>query len=226
MVNLSNVTFKYDNQIVFEDLNLQIEQGEFIFLIGKSGAGKSTFLELLYMNQFPNEGYVEIGDFSSQTIKKNEIPLLRRKIGVVFQDYKLMEERKVYDNVAFVLQIINTPKKLIKKKVLAALNEVGLLHKQNNFPDELSGGEKQRLAIARAIVNEPMILLADEPTGNLDPETAHDILEIFKKINQNGTSIILTTHNYELVKKVDAKILKLENGKIHKVIIKLKNKIN
>lgn len=226
MVNLSNVTFKYDNQIVFEDLNLQIEQGEFIFLIGKSGAGKSTFLELLYMNQFPNEGYVEIGDFSSQTIKKNEIPLLRRKIGVVFQDYKLMEERKVYDNVAFVLQIINTPKKLIKKKVLAALNEVGLLHKQNNFPDELSGGEKQRLAIARAIINEPMILLADEPTGNLDPETAHDILEIFKKINQNGTSVILTTHNYELVKKVDVKILKLENGKIHKVIIKLKNKIN
>lgn len=226
MINLTNLSFRYGNQVVFDDLNLHVEPGEFIFLIGKSGAGKSTFLELIYMNLFPNEGYLEVGDFSTQTIKKDEIPLLRRKIGVVFQDFKLMEERSVYDNVAFVLQIINTQKKLIKKKVLAALTEVGLIHKQNNFPDELSGGEKQRLAIARAIVNEPMLILADEPTGNLDPETANDILEIFKKINKNGTTVILATHNYDLVKRHDAKILKLENGKMHKVLLKIRNESN
>lgn len=226
MINLTNLSFRYGNQIVFDDLNLHVEPGEFIFLIGKSGAGKSTFLELIYMNLFPNEGYLEVGDFSTKTIKKYEIPLLRRKIGVVFQDFKLMEERSVYDNVAFVLQIINTSKKLIKKKVLAALTEVGLIHKQNNFPDELSGGEKQRLAIARAIVNEPMMILADEPTGNLDPETANEILEIFKKINKNGTTVILATHNYDLVKRHDAKILKLENGKMHKVLLKIRNESN
>lgn len=226
MINLTNLSFRYGNQIVFDDLNLHIEPGEFIFLIGKSGAGKSTFLELIYMNLFPNEGYLEVCEFSTQTIKKDDIPLLRRKIGVVFQDFKLMEERNVYDNVAFVLQIINTQKKLIKKKVLASLTEVGLIHKQNNFPDELSGGEKQRLAIARAIVNEPMLILADEPTGNLDPETANDILEIFKKINKNGTTVILATHNYDLVKRHDAKILKLENGKMHKVLLKIRNESN
>jgi len=225
MLNFTNVCFSYGNQPVFDDLNLHIEQGEFVFLIGKSGAGKSTFLELIYMNLFPNSGYIEVGDFSTQTIHRNDIPLLRRKIGVVFQDFKLMDERNVFDNVSFVLQIINTPQKLIKKKVLTALTEVGLLHKQNNYPAELSGGEKQRLSIARAIVNQPMLILADEPTGNLDQETAYDILDILKKINKDGTTVILATHNLDLVKRVDAKILKIDEGKLHKVVIKLKNSV-
>ncbi|GAB4133181.1 MAG: ATP-binding cassette domain-containing protein [Ignavibacteriales bacterium] len=223
MLNLTNIRFAYNNQLVFDDLNLSINQGDFIFLIGKSGAGKSTLLELMYMNLFPQEGYLEVGDFSTQTIRKNEIAIYRRKLGVVFQDFKLMEDRTVYDNLSFVLQIINTPKKLIKKKVINALTEVGLIHKQKNFPDELSGGEKQRIAIARAIINDPMILIADEPTGNLDPETAYEILDIFKKINKNGTTVIIATHNYDLVKKTDAQILKLDNGKVIKVILKTKN---
>lgn len=223
MLSLTNIRFAYNNQLVFDDLNLSINQGDFIFLIGKSGAGKSTLLELMYMNLFPQEGYLEVGDFSTQTIRKNEIAIYRRKLGVVFQDFKLMEDRTVYDNLSFVLQIINTPKKLIKKKVINALTEVGLIHKQKNFPDELSGGEKQRIAIARAIINDPMILIADEPTGNLDPETAYEILDIFKKINKNGTTVIIATHNYDLVKKTDAQILKLDNGKVIKVILKTKN---
>lgn len=223
MLSLTNIRFAYNNQLVFDDLNLSINQGDFIFLIGKSGAGKSTLLELIYMNLFPQEGYLEVGDFSTQTIRKNEIAIYRRKLGVVFQDFKLMEDRTVYDNLSFVLQIINTPKKLIKKKVINALTEVGLIHKQKNFPDELSGGEKQRIAIARAIINDPMILIADEPTGNLDPETANEILDIFKKINKNGTTVIIATHNYDLVKKTDAQILKLDNGKVIKVILKTKN---
>lgn len=223
MLSLTNIRFAYNNQLVFDDLNLSINQGDFIFLIGKSGAGKSTLLELIYMNLFPQEGYLEVGDFSTQTIRKNEIAIYRRKLGVVFQDFKLMEDRTVYDNLSFVLQIINTPKKLIKKKVINALTEVGLIHKQKNFPDELSGGEKQRIAIARAIINDPMILIADEPTGNLDPETAYEILDIFKKINKNGTTVIIATHNYDLVKKTDAQILKLDKGKVIKVILKTKN---
>jgi cell division transport system ATP-binding protein len=222
MLNLTNISFSYNSQSVFEDLNLTVNQGDFIFLIGKSGAGKSTLLELIYMNLFPQEGYIEVADFNTKNIRKNDIAIYRRKLGVVFQDFKLMEDRTVYDNLAFVLQIINTPKRLIRKKVINALTEVGLSHKQNNYPSELSGGEKQRIAIARAIINDPMILLADEPTGNLDPETASEILEIFKVINKNGTSVIIATHNYNLVKKTDAQILKLENGKLIKVVLKQK----
>ena len=222
MLSLTNISFSYNSQSVFEYLNLTVNQGDFVFLIGKSGAGKSTLLELIYMNLFPQEGYIEVGDFNTQKIKKNDIAIYRRKLGVVFQDFKLMEDRTIFDNLAFVLQIINTSKRLIRKKATNALTEVGLLHKQYNYPSELSGGEKQRIAIARAIINDPMILLADEPTGNLDPETAFEILEIFKKINKNGTTVIIATHNYDLVKKTDAQILKLDSGKIIKVVLKQK----
>jgi cell division transport system ATP-binding protein len=217
------VEFSYQNQTVFKNLNLTVEQGEFVFLIGKSGSGKTTLLELIHMNLFPQSGYVQVGNYSSDTITANNIPFHRRKIGIVFQDFKLLDDRNVFDNLAFVLKITGTPQKQVKKKVFQVLTEVGLTHKQKNMPYQLSGGEQQRVAIARAIINDPMLILADEPTGNLDPETSFEILEILRKINVRGTSVIFATHNYDLVKKIDAKIYKLDDGKAVKVVIKKTN---
>lgn len=222
MLTFNGVDFNYKNQPVFSDLNLQIEQGEFVFMIGKSGVGKTTLLRMIFMDLFPESGYVEVGDYSSETIQEKDIPFLRRKVGMVFQDFQLLPDRNVYDNLAFVLQVTGNPRKVIKKKVMNALSEVGLAHKQKNMPHQLSGGEKQRVAIARATINDPFLILADEPTGNLDPETSEEILSILKKINSRGTSVIFATHNYELVRKFEAKIIKLDNGKAVKVLIKKK----
>ena len=213
MVTISGVEFSYNNQPIFSDLNLTLNDKDFIFLIGKSGSGKSTLLQLIYMNILPLSGIVQVEEYNSQTIKKRNIPKLRRRIGVVFQDFKLLEDRNVYDNLAFILEVTNSRKNM-KKKILQALSEVGLTHKQKNFPNQLSGGEKQRVTIARAIVNEPKIVLADEPTGNLDPETSAEILNIFERINSHGASVIFATHNYDLVKKSSAKIYKIQNGKL------------
>ncbi|MCF8240767.1 MAG: cell division ATP-binding protein FtsE [Melioribacteraceae bacterium] len=220
MLLFDGVVYNYSNQPVFSDLNFELNEGEFSFLIGKSGAGKTTLMQLIYMNLFPQEGNVKVGEFNSKTIKEKEIPLLRRKLGIIFQDFKLLSDRNVYENLAFVLRVTGTPKKLIKRKVFHALSDVGLSNKQNNMPDELSGGEKQRVAIARAIINDPMLILADEPTGNLDPETSSEILDILIKINQRGTTLLLATHNYDLVKKIDAKIIKIADGKAVKVKLK------
>lgn len=222
MLTFNSVDFNYKNQPVFSDLNLQIEQGEFVFMIGKSGVGKTTLLKMIFMDLFPDSGYVEVGDYSSETIQEKDLPFLRRKVGMVFQDFQLLSDRNVYDNLAFVLQVTGNPRKVIKKKVMNALSEVGLAHKQKNMPHQLSGGEKQRVAIARAMINDPFLILADEPTGNLDPETSEEILTILKKINTRGTSVIFATHNYELVRKFDAKIIKLDGGKAVKVLIKKK----
>ena len=222
MLTFNSVDFNYKNQPVFSDLNLQIEQGEFVFMIGKSGVGKTTLLRMIFMDLFPDSGYVEVGDYSSETIQEKDLPFLRRKVGMVFQDFQLLSDRNVYDNLAFVLQVTGNPRKVIKKKVMNALSEVGLAHKQKNMPHQLSGGEKQRVAIARAMINDPFLILADEPTGNLDPETSEEILTILKKINTRGTSVIFATHNYELVRKFDAKIIKLDGGKAVKVLIKKK----
>ncbi|HET55334.1 MAG TPA: cell division ATP-binding protein FtsE [Ignavibacteria bacterium] len=222
MLNFNNVEFAYPNQPVFNDLNFECEPGEFVFLIGKSGSGKTTFLQMIYMNILPQSGYVQVGEYSSNTIREKDLPYLRRKIGVIFQDFKLLDDRNVYDNIAFVLQVTGVPRRQIKRKVFQALSEVGLSHKQKNMPNELSGGEKQRVAIARAIVNDPMIILADEPTGNLDPETSDEIINFLKKINNRGTSVICATHNYELVKRLDTRIIKLQDGKAIKAIVKKK----
>jgi cell division transport system ATP-binding protein len=220
MLEFNNVTFNYPNQPLFKELNLSMEQGEFIFLIGKSGSGKSTLLQMIYMNLFPMEGYLRVGNYDSLSIKKRELPFLRRKIGIIFQDFRLLPDRNVYDNLAFVLEVTGNKRRELKKKIYDALSAVGLSHKQKNMPDELSGGEQQRVAIARAIINEPNLVLADEPTGNLDPETSYEILEILKKIHARGTSVIFATHNYVLVRKYNARIIKLENGKALKVVIK------
>lgn len=222
MLTFNSVDFNYKNQPVFSDLNLEVEQGEFVFLIGKSGVGKTTLLRMIFMDLLPDSGYVEVGEYSSETIQEKDLPFLRRKVGMVFQDFQLLADRNVYDNLAFVLQVTGNPSRAIKKKVMNALSEVGLAHKQKNMPHQLSGGEKQRVAIARAMINDPFLILADEPTGNLDPEISEEILAILKKINSRGTSVIFATHNYELVRRFDAKIIKLDGGKAVKVLIKKK----
>ena len=171
MIIFNNVTFNYSNQPLFTGLNLQIADGEFVFLIGKSGSGKSTLLQMIYMDIIPKNGSVQVGEYYSNTIKQSSLPYLRRKLGIVFQDFKLLKDRNVYDNLAFVLKVTGTQRRLIKKKIISALTDVGLTHKQKNMPDELSGGEQQRISIARAIINDPILIIADEPTGNLDQET-------------------------------------------------------
>ncbi|MBK8946764.1 MAG: cell division ATP-binding protein FtsE [Ignavibacteriae bacterium] len=217
MLTFTNVEFKYSNQSIFNNLNLSLSEKDFAFLIGKSGVGKSTLLQLVYMDILPQSGYVQVGEFSSDTIKSNQLPSLRKKLGIVFQDFKLLEDRNVYNNLAFVLHVTATPRKQIKEKIMHALKAVGLEHKYKNMPNQLSGGEQQRVAIARAIINEPKLILADEPTGNLDPKTSEEIMAILKNINDKGTAILFATHNYDLVKKNDAKIFKIEDGKAVKV---------
>lgn len=223
MLSLQNISFNYENQTLFENVNLELGAGEFAFLIGKSGSGKTTLLQMIYMNVQPKSGSVSVGNFNSKTIKKSELPLLRRKIGIVFQDFKLLTDRNVYENLSFVLEVTATPKKEIKRKVNDVLNEVGLSHKRLNMPDQLSGGEKQRVAIARAMLNQPLIILADEPTGNLDPETSNEILDLLQKINKRGTAVLCATHNYDIVRKGNTRIFKIENGKVLKGYLKQKD---
>ena len=223
MLSLSNVDFNFPGQMVFSDLNLTMEKGEFIFVIGRSGSGKSTLLQLIYFNILPFSGEVQFDRFNSKTIKANQLPKLRRKMGIIFQDFKLLNDRNIYENLSFVLEAIDTPRKEIKRKVASALTDVGLFHRRFSYPKELSGGEKQRIAIARSIINEPYLILADEPTGNLDPETSSEIVNLLIKINARGTSIIFATHNYEIVKKHQQKIIKIENGRAIKAVLKQKN---
>jgi len=219
MLSFDNVEFHYKIQPVFTNLNLELDFGEFVFVIGKSGIGKSTLMQLIYMNLFPLTGTVRIAEFDSQTIKPFQIPLLRRKIGVIFQDFKLLPDRDVYQNLAYVLRVTGKSSKEIKRRIDEALNEVGLTHKKLNKPNELSGGEQQRVAIARAILNDPILILADEPTGNLDPETSGEILALLKKINRRGTAVLVVTHNYELVKKANERVIKLDDGRARKAKI-------
>jgi len=194
-------------------INLEIKRGEFVFLVGPSGAGKSTVLKLIYMEQRPSEGQVIVSNYDSLSVKKKDIPYLRRKLGIVFQDFKLLHDRNVFENVAFVLRVTTVRTNNIKKRVFRVLNEVGLLHKRNQMPRQLSGGEQQRVAIARALVNEPFILLADEPTGNLDQENAENIMSLLDKINAQGTAILMATHDIKLVGDRGKKIIRIERGK-------------
>ncbi len=220
MLAFNNVYFSFPNQNVFNDLNLSLEQGEFGFLIGKSGSGKSTLLQMVYMNLIPDSGSVTVAKFDSNTIKPRDLPFLRRKLGIIFQDFKLLRDRNIYENISFVLESRNTNRREIKRRVNNALTDVGLIHRRYSMPDELSGGEKQRVAIARAIINDPVLILADEPTGNLDPETSNEIVELLLNIHSRGTAVLFATHNYDIVKKNPARIFKLEDGKATKAVIK------
>jgi cell division transport system ATP-binding protein len=220
MLKFDNVDFGYPSNKIFSGLSLQMNPGEFCFLIGKSGSGKSTLLQMIYMNLFPQSGTVQFDKYDSKTIKARELPYLRKKLGIIFQDFKLLKDRNIYENLAFVLEVLNTPQKEIKRRINDVLTDVSLIHRRNSMPDELSGGEKQKVAIARAVVNQPVLILADEPTGNLDPETSLEIINILKKINAQGTAVLFATHNYEIIRKVNARILKLDNGKAVRAVFK------
>ena len=222
MLSFNNVEFRYKNQTIFTDLNFELDEGEFAFLIGKSGIGKSTLLQMIYMNLLPSSGYIRVNGYDTSTVKPKQLPALRKKLGVVFQDFKLLQDRNVYENLAFVLEVTHTPRKEIKPKINNVLSDVGLSNKRLNMPDQLSGGEQQRIAIARALLNDPLLILADEPTGNLDPETSNGILDLLTTINKRGTAVLVATHNYEMVKKMNARIIKLEDGQAFKAVIKKK----
>ena len=216
MISFLNVDKKYkDNTMALINISTQINDGEFVFLTGQSGAGKSTFIKLLLKEIDSSDGKIIVNDYTLNDIKHNEIPYYRRKIGVVFQDYKLLTKKNVYENIAFALMVIDTPEEEIPDKVMNVLRIVNLADKKNNYPNELSGGEQQRIAIARAIVNNPTIIIADEPTGNLDPETAKDIMDLFIDINKKyNTTIIMATHNKEIVDKYCKRVIQLEKGRI------------
>jgi cell division transport system ATP-binding protein len=220
MIELKNVTVAFDGQRVLDGLNFVLKPGEFVYLVGQTGTGKSSLMRLMYFDLFPSTGRVRIASYDSLNLTARQIPLIRRRLGIVFQDFKLLEDRNVYDNVAFALFVTNARRTDIKKKVLHALADVGLSHKRNHMSHELSGGEQQRVVIARALVNEPIVLLADEPTGNLDPTSSAEILELLKKINMRGTAILMATHNYDLVKKYPARVVQLKDGKLTEIDIK------
>jgi len=214
MLEFKDVEVSFNNQKLFNKISFAMNHGEFIFLTGKSGCGKSSLLQMVYMNLIPQAGVIRLLNYNSGKITKRELPLLRRKLGIVFQDFRLLKDRNVYDNLAFVLETTNVKSREIKRRINHVLTEVGLTHRRKSMPAELSGGEQQRIGIARAIINEPVLVLADEPTGNLDPETSLEILDILKKINQRGTAVIFATHNYELVKSFQTRTLRIEEGQI------------
>lgn len=213
MVKIYRAKMKYPNGDGLDRVSLEVNNGEFVYLVGPSGAGKSTVLKLIYMEEFPSEGYVTVASYNSNEIAQGDIPYIRRKLGIIFQDFKLLEDRDVFENVAFVLHVTGARRKDVKRKSLRALAEVGLSHKSRKLPQELSGGEQQRVAIARAIVNDPFILLADEPTGNLDSITSVEIMNILDKLNARGTAILMATHNYELVNSTSRRIVSIKNGR-------------
>lgn len=214
MIEIFNASIETDKRFLLHDINLKINKGEFVYLIGKTGSGKTTLLRLIYMDIFPSKGNIIVDRFSSSTIKRKQIPILRRKVGVIFQDFKLLRDRNVFDNVAFALRVVGSPRRKIKPRVLSVLTQVGLHHRRYQMPDKLSGGEQQRIAIARALANEPFILLADEPSGNLDPEASNGILDLLEDINRKGTAILMATHNYNLIRKYPHQTIMLEEGKL------------
>jgi cell division transport system ATP-binding protein len=209
MIEFYNVYADIDTKKILSNISFRLVKGEFAYIIGPSGAGKSTILRMIYMDLYPKEGMIIIDKYSSAKIKKSDIPYLRRGLGVVFQDFKLLHDRNVFENVAFAMRVTGTKTPEIKRRVLA---EVNLSNKRNHYPDELSGGEKQRVAIARAIVNKPFIILADEPTGNLDRANSCEIVEILERINRQGTAILMATHDEHLIKKYTHRMLYIKNG--------------
>ena len=200
--------------VALQDINVRIEQGEFVFIVGPSGAGKSTFFKMLFREVLPSSGKVIVNGHDLVKMTDKEIPYFRRQLGIVFQDYRLLPDRTVYDNVAFAMQVIETPYRKIKRRVNDVLDLVGLRKRAHAYPTELSGGEQQLIAIARAIVNDPILLIADEPTGNLDPETSWEIMDIFREVNKSGTTIVMATHDREIVDEMEKRVIAIEHGHI------------
>ena len=221
LIRVNNVQKTYKTgTVALYDFNLSINKGEFVFVIGASGSGKSTLIKMLYREEKPDKGSIIIGGIDVAKLKNRKVYILRRKLGVVFQDFKLLPKLTVYENVAFAMEVLGYDKKEIHKRVMEVLNLVGLKNKVRQFPDQLSGGEQQRVVIARAIVNKPKLLICDEPTGNLDPDTSMEIMKVLENINAMGTTIIMATHDRDIVDKMKKRVIMLDHGKLARDIEK------
>lgn len=215
MIEMKNVFKKYKNGVTaINGINFKIDKGEFVYVVGASGAGKSTFIKMMYCEEKPTEGIIMFNGINIANLRPSKVPLIRREIGMVFQDFKLLPNLTVLENVAFALEVIEEHPKVIRRKVMSVLELVSLKHKARMFPTELSGGEQQRVAIARSIVNSPQLVIADEPTGNLDPETSWEIMNVFEEINARGTTVIMATHNKEIVNTMRHRVITIDSGKI------------
>ena len=215
MIHMRDVCKVYDTGVTALDhVNIDINRGDFVFVVGASGAGKSTFIKLLFREELPTSGVLEVNGHDVVNMEPSDVPYLRRGLGVIFQDYRLLPEKTVFENVAFAMQVLEAPRRLIQRSVNAVLDIVGLRDKYKSFPGQLSGGEQQRVAIARAIVNDPAIVIADEPTGNLDPETSWEIMDIFHRINVAGTTIVMATHDKTIVDTMQRRVIAIEDGHI------------
>lgn len=215
MIEFNNVSKTYDNgTAALKNVSIKIHDGEFVFVVGASGAGKSTFLKIIMREQVPNSGTVVINDYNLNKIKKRDIPKFRRTMGIVFQDFRLIPNMSVYDNVAFAMRVIGAKEKDISKRVPYVLSLVGLTSKARQLPNQLSGGEQQRVALARALVNNAGILIADEPTGNIDPEMSYEIVDLLNHINANGTTIVMVTHEHELVRRFNHRVITIDRGEV------------
>ena len=214
MIRLQHVSKNYNGRPALKDVSVHVALGEFAFLVGPSGAGKSTLMRLLYREEVPTSGNVFIGGVNLNRLGARQIPLLRRRLGIVFQDYKLLSRQTAFENVAYILRALGVEEKDVQKRVSSALNVVNLDDKANAYPDELSGGEQQRVGIARAIVNGPPVLLADEPTGNLDPATSLEIVQLLSRISQRGTTVLISTHDQTIVNAMRRRVISLKNGEV------------
>ena len=215
MIHMKDIMKTYENgAVALDHVNVDINKGEFVFLVGSSGAGKSTFMKLLFREVVPDSGILTVNGRDVIRMAKSDVPYLRRGLGVIFQDYRLLPDKTVYENIAFAMQVIEAPRRMIQRSVNYVLDIVGLRDKYRCFPNQLSGGEQQRVAIARAIVNNPAIVIADEPTGNLDPETSWGIMDIFQRINSSGTTIVMATHDKTIVDAMQRRVIAIENGRI------------
>ncbi len=212
MIHFLDVTKEYDNQTALRNITFSIEKGEMVFITGPSGSGKTTLLRLIYLAEQADSGSISVAGFEIDQLRESSIPALRRHIGIVFQDFRLLANRNIFDNVALALRIRGVAEREVKGRVFEALKTVNLRHKSDAFPKRLSGGEQQRVVIARAIISEPTVLLADEPTGNLDPDTAEGVMRIFKDINARGTTVLIATHNRELYRNTGRKVIRLDAG--------------
>ena len=212
MIHFQNVTKDFDNQPAIRDISFSVDKGQMVFLTGPSGSGKTTLLKLIYLAERPDSGEIIIDERETSRIKESQIPFVRRNIGIVFQDFRLLENRTIFENIALALRIRGISEKETKSRTYDALKTVNLRHKSDSYPKKLSGGEQQRVVIARGIVTEPVILLADEPTGNLDPDTAEGVMRTFKNVHAKGTTILIATHNRELFRNTGKRVLRLDNA--------------
>ncbi|GKS14133.1 cell division ATP-binding protein FtsE [Paenibacillus chitinolyticus] len=213
MIEMQDVWKTYSNGThALRGIDVKVDRNEFVYIVGPSGAGKSTFMKMIYREERPTKGQIFVNGFNIEKLKQRKIPYVRRNIGVIFQDYRLLPKMTVYENISFAMEVIEAPKKLIKKRTMEVLDLVHLKDKANSLPGQLSGGEQQRIAIARAIVNNPAVIVADEPTGNLDPETSWGIMKLLEEINFRGTTIMMATHNKEIVNTMRKRVIAIENG--------------